>query len=323
MNESGATDPAATILIKKRIIQLGPSSLEQRSPTQVLGETIVEVVNGKASSNTKLFAGGHNLTVVEAVVDGRWVAGVLTNQYTIRQGVAWLREAERAMPGVQLLFIPDGEKISVDTLGITKGISAVAVADAVARRRSGNGMPDGLITKGMVAAIHKFAGNEPRTFGTFRKSASILFSGVFKRARALRRARALGNLSEDWEKLLSQLAGTHLSAKRTTEPIQNMDKHLIQGNVETLKSVICESDSQLITFNWKVFALGALVLCMFPPTSDHGDIPFGFVLSVDSVSLGHLIAIIGGWAAGVYLWPDTLYPKLKELMTIMWEGGRK
>jgi hypothetical protein len=72
--------------------------------------------------------------------------------------------------------------------------------------------------------------------------------------------------------------------------------------------------NQSSSFNIKAMALGALILCLFPPVRVFNGITFGFIFGEESISLEHLIALLGAWSALVYLWPNAIKPRIKRAM---------
>lgn len=168
-----------------------------RSTFAILGNNVVEMKEGIRSSVSKIMRSGNALTVVEEGVEGRWKAGLAAGHYTRDQGLRWVRLAESVMSE---RLLPDGE-ISADAL--TEAISKIVVADVFGRRKDGSRLPAGVVTQGVRAAAAKDAAS----LGAFLRAFRAFFGQVFSRARALRKARAEGKLTGEWESMLDDLLG--------------------------------------------------------------------------------------------------------------------
>lgn len=298
-------------VIRKSIRSLGHENIDSRLPTKILGEVVVEMKNGEASSKTSLFAGGHALTMTELVVDGRWVAGVLTGKYSIQKGIEWVREAESCMPAMRGFFLDIEQEPTVDSLMLTKAISAIAVADIVATRKAGGPEWSLTMSKGIIGAANLFSSFSQRGFKDLRKVIKVVFPMVFERARALRKARRLGHLSNDWEFFLSELRGiaNPKSSQSGSRQVAVKDvSRTVSKSAEPKQSVVSTEPVVATGLNIKALAIGALILCLFPPVRQYRGITFGFLFAEESIALGHLVALIGAWTALVYLWPGTLNP---------------
>jgi len=285
-----------------------PSSL---IPNKVLGRVTVEVVDGKADSNVSLFEGSNVLTMTELVVDGRWIVGVLNGVKKIEDGLNWVRETEVCVPGISVNFVKSDEPVSVDSIALIKGISAVAVADLLARRKQNIGPDCSNICRGVMSSIVKFGGGRVHTLGQLKYLAKKQFGKTFVRARLLRRARRNGWLSDRWESFLAELTGfekpTSNLAKGGVNSSELVKLPSPEKNFEgvPISPASQEASSQILDL--KVLAIGALVICVFPPVLNRG-VSIGFIIGEDPVAVGHLLALLFSWVAIVYLWPGTLRP---------------
>jgi hypothetical protein len=298
--------------IKKCVLAVGYDSPESKLPTKVLGEVNVELDGEQVASKVTLFAGANGLTLIELTVDGRWVAGVLSGHYSIQGGVDWLREAEAAMPAMRLLPADLADDLTVDSVILTKAISAIGVANGLAARRIKGREWSSKLQAALFAAAQMFIGHRPG-FRQLRQTFRVIFPRVFERAHALRRARRLGALSPRWEALLSELTGVQVP-QPSLPKLQSMARLSASDCTEPKAVRNQPPTNQSSSFNIKAMALGALILCLFPPVRVFNGITFGFIFGEESISLEHLIALLGAWSALVYLWPNAIKPRIKRAM---------
>lgn len=169
-----------------------------RATFSVLGDNVVEQKENVRRSVSRVMKGGNVLTAFEEPVEGRWKAGLESGRYTRDQGIRWVRLAESVM-GEKLL--PEQGEISPRAL--TEAISKIVVADVFGRRKDGSRLPAGVVTQGVRAAAAKDAAS----LGAFLRAFRAFFGQVFSRARALRKARAEGKLTGEWESMLDDLLG--------------------------------------------------------------------------------------------------------------------
>jgi len=193
--------------VQKRILTLGFANSSEKLPSAVLGEVTVTMKDGQATSKLSMHRGANVLTIIEAVTDGRWVASVLSGKRTACEGLAWAMEAQKLMSPLPLLCLDPFENVSEDTLALTKAISAIAVADTLARRKHGIGISAQNIANGLIASAAKQTGSKSPTLREKVNALRKLFGMHFKRARALRKARRLRLTSPSWEAFLSEFTG--------------------------------------------------------------------------------------------------------------------
>jgi len=295
----------------KTSLALGLESPGAKIPTKVLGRVSVEVVDGKANSNVSLFEGANVLTMTELVVDGRWIVGVLNGVKKIEDGLNWVRETEVCVPGISVSFVKSDEPATVDTIALIKGISAVAVADLLARRKQNIGPDCSNVCRGVMSSIVKFGGGRVHTLGQLKNLAKKQFGKAFVRARLLRRARRNGWLSDRWESFLAELTGFDKPTSNLVKggvnsaevvKLPSPEKNVEEGSISPASQ---RANSQILDL--KVLAIGALVICVFPPVLNRG-VSIGFIIGEDPVAVGHLLALLFSWVALVYLWPGTLRP---------------
>lgn len=178
----------------------------------ILGKNDVEQKDSVARLASTVFREGNVLTAIHEPVEARWKSGLESGRYSQEQGLLWIRMAEKAT-GLSLLPMTDAEVLAPDGSGmkaLTEAISDAVVSDSLSRRKDGTRLPAGLITEGLIATIRRTTGanqGEAVKFRHFLKAFRTLFGQVFAKARALAKARARGQLGEDYESFLQDLMG--------------------------------------------------------------------------------------------------------------------
>lgn len=168
----------------------------------VMGSSSIEENNGVREAVGRIYQGGNAITVIEEAVEGRLTLGLKEGHYSTRQFVNWVREAERATGET---FMPENQS----ERDLVEAVSYITRADVLGRARDGSRLTPGLVSRGLVAARKEGlqAGKENGRLKVFLDSWRAWAKRVFGTAQKLKKARASGKLSKDFDSLMDDLLG--------------------------------------------------------------------------------------------------------------------
>lgn len=240
-------DAKAAVVTANRLDGLSQQQAEDLSNV-VFGSNVTEIRDGMVRSVSRILAGGNAATKVEEITEGRVKAGLASGYFDLQKLIGWLRIADEAtgMNGpnngkLARLLPTDAEPTLRDVI---EGISKVVVAEVIRGRKSGSAVGSSM-TRALKAfgrkgaEVDAMAKGEAMSFAGFINTMKAYFVDIFRRVRAMARARKDGKLDPEWESTLQDLMGKSAQelydegVTKTAEAAVNVPTHSI-GRAVTL-----------------------------------------------------------------------------------------
>ncbi len=174
----------------------------------VLGSNRLETVEGVRRVVAKLFQGAGVMDAIEEPIEGKFQAGLEQGVFTSDEALNFVRIAAEVMKAPELVTTAQSS-----ARGLTEAVSDIVMADVFGQRKDGRKGVSGAVTAGLKAKLRRQAeipmtnakGEDLSKFATFLIAFRKLFKQVFKRSRALLKARKEGKLSGDFDEFLDTL----------------------------------------------------------------------------------------------------------------------
>lgn len=168
----------------------------------VLGSNTLETVEGVRRVVSKLFKGAGVMDAIEEPIEGKFQAGLEQKVFTPDEAMNFVKIAADVMKAPELLTTAQSS-----ARGLIEAISDIVMADTFGQRKDGRKGVAGAVTAGLKAKLRRQAelsGAESK-FAAFLAAFRRFFKQVFKRSRALLKARKEGTLTGDFDEFLDRL----------------------------------------------------------------------------------------------------------------------
>lgn len=168
----------------------------------VLGSNRLETVEGVRRAVSRLFSGASVMDAIEEPVEARFQAGLEQGVFTSDEAMNFVRIAAEVMRAPELVTTAESS-----SRGLVEAISDIVMADTFGQRKDGRKGVAGAVTAGLKARLRRQAelsGAESK-FAAFLAAFRHFFKQVFKRSRALLKARKEGKLTNDFDEFLDTL----------------------------------------------------------------------------------------------------------------------